>query len=186
MKKSIVLIIVLLLAVLLIVWGVLMMKSQDDAFQVTSTDIQPNTMLSPAQVYNAHGCSGQNISPELSWSNAPTGTKSFAIICHDPDAPREHGWYHWLVVNIPSHVSEIKTGGNIPGALSTMTDFKENAYGGACPPVGHGVHHYNFTVYALNTEKLDVSAQTAPTEVEKVVKQHALAQATLTGLYERK
>ena len=159
---------------------------QRPSFKLTSNDIQQNQMLNKAQVYNAHGCEGYNISPQLAWSNAPQGTKSFAVICHDPDAPPPTGWYHWLVVNIPASVSEIASGGKINGAMETITDFKQNAYGGACPPIGHGLHHYNFTVYALDCEKIDVLASTSPVEVEKLVKHHALAKATLTGLYERK
>ncbi len=163
-----------------------MMKQS--SFQVYSNDIKPHQMLNKAQVYNAGGCTGlgDNISPQLAWANAPEGTKSFAIICHDPDAPHATGWYHWLVVNIPADISEIAADAKINNALETITDFKQNAYGGACPPVGHGIHHYNFSVYALDCEKLDVAPNTSPVEVEKLVQQHALAQATLTGLYERK
>ena len=69
--------------------------------------------------------------------------------------------------------------------LETVTDFKNTGYGGACPPKGHGVHHYNFTIHALNTEKLDVSVDTDPNEVEKLVKQHSIASSTITALYQR-
>lgn len=169
-----------------VVFWALKMNGSKNTFQLTSNDIIPNQMLNAAQVYNAHGCSGKNISPQLAWANVPKATQSFAIICHDPDAPHANGWYHWLVVNIPSEVMEIPAGGKVNGALETVTSFNENAYGGACPPIGHGVHHYNFTVYALDVPMLDVDAKTAPTEVEKLVQAHALAKATITGLYERK
>ena len=155
-------------------------------FTVTSNNIQPGAMMSTAQVYNAHGCTGGNISPQLSWSNAPRGTRSFAVICHDPDAPREHGFYHWLIINIPADVSSVAAGGKIVGALETVTSFGKNAYGGPCPPVNHGPHRYNFTVYALDVEKLELAPQTDPLKVERLVKAHALAQTTLTGLYERR
>lgn len=157
-----------------------------ETFQVLSQDIIPNQLLNKSHVYNANGCVGDNISPQLSWSNAPQGTQSFAIICHDPDAPRPHGWYHWLVVNIPASATQISAGGKIEGALETITDFKQNTYGGPCPPIGHGIHRYNFTVYALDVSKLDINSQTPPLEVEKLVKSHSLAQTTITGLYERK
>ena len=156
------------------------------SFTVTSSDIKPGMMLSSAQVYDAHGCTGENISPQLSWNHAPVETKSFAIICHDPDAPRKNGWYHWLVINIPSNINSIAAGGKIAEAIETITDFGQNAYGGACPPVNHGIHRYNFTVYALDTEKLEINPQSAPLDVESLVKSHAIAQATLTGVYERK
>ena len=174
--------VVIVAAVAFVVWQM----SKKSTFQLTSDDVKQNQMLNENQVYNAHGCNGKNISPQLAWKNAPKGTKSFAIICHDPDAPHENGWYHWLVVDIPVSVSEIKAGEKISGALETVTSYNQNAYGGACPPVGHGLHHYNFTVYALDVDKLEVKPQTPPTIVEKVVKSHALAQATLTGVYERK
>ena len=174
------------LVVAIVVAIVLWQSNKKTLFYVESDDVKPNQMLDIAQVYNQNGCLGKNISPQLAWKNAPKGTKSFAIICHDPDAPHENGWYHWLVVGIPASVSEIKAGEKISEALETVTSYNQNAYGGACPPVGHGLHHYNFTVYALDVDKLEVKPQTPPTIVEKVVKSHALAQATLTGVYERK
>ncbi len=174
--------VVIVAAVAFVVWQM----SKKSTFQLTSDDVKQNQMLNENQVYNAHGCNGKNISPQLAWFNAPQDAKSFAVVCHDPDAPHANGWYHWLVVNIPASVHEIKAGEKINGALETLTSYNENAYGGACPPVGHGIHHYNFTVYALDEAKLDVAADTAPVEVEKLIKAHALAQATLTGLYERK
>lgn len=170
----------------LVIVFVAIRASQKNKFQLTSNDVKQDELLKTDQVYDAHGCSGKNISPQLAWRNAPKETQSFAIICHDPDAPHTHGWYHWLVVNIPASVNEVSAGAKIAGALETITDFKQNAYGGACPPIGHGIHHYNFTIYALDTAKLDVSAEMPPFEVEKIVKAHALAQATITGLYERK
>lgn len=180
----------------MLIWGCLVVvivaaflvwkMNKKSTFELSSEDVKQNQMLSDAQAYNAHGCNGKNISPQLSWANAPKETKSFAIICHDPDAPHANGWYHWLVINIPASVSEIKAGGKINGALETLTSYNEKAYGGACPPIGHGIHHYNFTVYALDVDKLDADAKISPMEVEKLVKAHALAQATLTGLYERK
>lgn len=185
MTKTSIIIICGILVIIACLWSGIKLFSRQ-GFSVSSTDIVPNQLLNLAQVYNSHGCNGQNISPELSWSNAPQGSKSFAIICHDPDAPHPTGWYHWLVVNIPATVSQIASGGQISGALETITDFQQNRYGGACPPVGHGIHHYNFTVYALDVQKLDVTAQTPPVEVEKLVKSHSLAQATITGLYERR
>ena len=154
-------------------------------FMAFSPTLKNNEALPMEQVYKGFGCNGGNKAPELNWINAPANTKSFAIICHDPDAPRPNGWYHWLMVNIPSNVSSYK--GTVPtGAVETVTDFNTTGYGGACPPVGHGIHRYNFTIYALDVEKLEVSSSTLPLEVEKAVKAHTLAQTTITGLFERK
>lgn len=156
-----------------------------DVFMVMSPNFKNNDNLPNAQVYKGYGCRGENKAPELSWVNAPVNTKSFAIICHDPDAPKENGWYHWLVVNIPNNVTHYKN--SLPkDAIETVTDFETFGYGGACPPVGHGVHHYNFTVYALDIEKLDVEKNTKPYEVEKKILSHSVAKSTITALYERK
>lgn len=161
-------------------------KVEENAFKLSSSELKHNETLPNAQVLNAYGCNGGNISPQLSWNMPPIETKSFAIICHDPDAPKDHGWYHWLVVNIPKNIKEIKQGEKIEGALETITDFKTTGFGGACPPIGHGIHHYNFTIYALDVEKLDVNKNDIPYEVEKKVIAHSLAKSTITGLFERR
>ena len=90
------------------------------------------------------------------------------------------------MVNIPIKTREIAQGAKIEGAIETITDFETTGYGGACPPVGHGIHHYNFTIYALDVEKLDVKKDDKPTDVERLVQSHALAKSTITGLFERK
>lgn len=154
--------------------------------QLISLDLTHNKTLPNTQVHDKYGYEGKNLSPQLTWANAPSNTKSYAIICHDPDAPRPTGWYHWLIVNIPKNINSIPQGGHIEGALETITDFQEPGYGGAAPPAGHGVHRYNFTIYALDVEKIDVTKDTPPTEVENIVKDHALQHATITGLYEKK
>lgn len=161
-------------------------KLQENIFKVTSEDFKHNETLPNAQVYNGYGCSGGNASPQLSWINPPINTKSYAIICHDPDAPRSNGWYHWLVINIPNNITSVKKGEKINGSLETITDFETTGYGGACPPIGHGIHHYNFTVYALDVEKLDTNANTKPKEIENMVLKHTVAKTTITATFERK
>ena len=174
---------ILIILIFLISMGVIMANS---SFTLTSETIKNNQTLPNEQVLNSFGCTGENISPDLSWQGAPESTKSYALLVHDPDAPRPTGWWHWLVVNIPTTKTEFKKGEKLaPPMLETVTDFKNTGYGGACPPKGHGVHHYNFTIYALDTEKLDVSVDTDPNEVEKIVKSHALASSTITALYQR-
>ncbi len=161
-------------------------KVQENIFKLTSKELKNNDTLPDAQVFNGYGCNGGNVSPQLSWINPPENTKSFAIICHDPDAPRENGWYHWLVVNIPSKTNSIEKGGKIIGATETITDFETTGYGGACPPVGHGIHHYDFTIYALDVDKINVKSTDKPKKVEEAILKHAIAKSTITGLYERK
>jgi phosphatidylethanolamine-binding protein (PEBP) family uncharacterized protein len=74
---------------------------------LTSTDIAPGGRIAEAQIFNGFGCKGANVSPALSWSGAPPGTKSFALLVHDPDAPTGSGWWHWLIYNIPASVSSL-------------------------------------------------------------------------------
>jgi len=121
------------------------LKSADVGGQATSK-----------QVFKGFGCSGDNVSPQLSWSNAPKGTKSFAVTIHDPDAPTGSGWWHWVIFDIPAGVTELPTGaGDLSknlapkGAVQSMTDFGRPGYGGPCPPKGDGPHAYVVTVYAL-------------------------------------
>src|SRR5205814_3123719 len=82
-------------------------QSTAGKFTVTSTNISPGGKIADAQVYNSFGCKGGNVSPELTWSSAPVGTKSFAILMHDPDAPTGSGWWHWVVYNIPANVGSL-------------------------------------------------------------------------------
>ncbi len=161
------------------------LSATDNNFTITSSDFETNTFLDKKQEYSSHNCDGSNISPQLSWHNIPQGTESFALICHDPDAPREHGWYHWLIINIPTNITTIESGGKIANATEAMNDFQQYEYGGPCPPIGHGIHHYNFTIYALDTKSLDIAKDASPVEVEKAVQAHTIAKATITGLYAR-
>ena len=159
-------------------------KVEENVFKLSSNELIHNGQLPNAQVLNAYGCSGGNVSPQLSWNTPPINTKSFALICHDPDAPRENGWYHWLILNIPVSIKEIKEGEKIQ-YFQTKTDFETMGYGGACPPIGHGIHHYNFTLYALDIETLDVDKNEQPKIVEDLVKSHMIESATITALYSR-
>lgn len=181
---------IILLIVCLYLGGVIVSsaidKVEENTFKLSSKELTHNEILPIEQVLNMPDTKGGNISPQLSWNTPPINTKSFAIICHDPDAPKENGWYHWLIVNIPLNVKSIEQGGKIKDSLETVTDFKTTGYGGAYPPIGHGIHHYHFTIYALDVEKLDVKANDSPVEVERKVKEHSLAKSTITGLYERK
>ena len=112
-----------------------------NALTLTSPDIKPNGKISDEQVANVFGCEGKNVSPALSWSGAPKGTKSFAVSIYDPDAPTGSGFWHWVVVNIPADATSLAKGAGDPkaaalpvGALQTRTDFGVPGYGGPCPP----------------------------------------------------
>ncbi|MCD8522210.1 MAG: YbhB/YbcL family Raf kinase inhibitor-like protein [Saccharospirillaceae bacterium] len=142
-----------------------------------------------AQEFNGFGCDGGNVSPQLSWTGAPEGTKSFAITAYDPDAPTGSGWWHWLVFNIPADITHLKAGASgqsMPeGSTESRTDYGVPGFGGACPPKGDKAHRYQFTVYALNTDTLDLAPDSSGALVGYYLNGHALAKATLEALYQR-
>lgn len=135
------------------------------------------------------GCAGGNLSPQFSWSGAPAATKSFALSCFDPDAPTGSGFWHWVVVNIPANVTALAlgagdpNGGTMPsGALQVRTDFGAPGYGGPCPPEGDHPHRYIFTLHAVNTEELPVTADTSAAVVGFNLHFGTLEKAALMGL----
>lgn len=162
-------------------------------FQVTSPDFKANGPLSNKQEYNSFGCTGGNVSPTLEWKNPPEGTKSFAVLVHDPDAPTGgSGFWHWLVYNLPASATSLPEGagaadgGALPKeAVQATNDFGVKGWGGPCPPPGPK-HRYNFTVYALKVEKLEIPANASPAVIGFNVNANALGKAKLTGTYQRK
>lgn len=136
------------------------------------------------------GCSGGNVSPALSWSGAPAETKSFAVTCFDPDAPTGSGFWHWLVVNIPASVTGLPEGagsgeGLPEGALQVRTDVGVPGYAGPCPPEGHHSHRYVFTLHAVATETLDVTADTSAAIVGFQLSFNTVGKAELHAFYKR-
>ncbi|MBN1897636.1 MAG: YbhB/YbcL family Raf kinase inhibitor-like protein [Spirochaetes bacterium] len=131
-------------------------------------------------------CDGENISPSVSWENFPEGTKSFAIICDDPDAPAGT-WVHWVIFNIPAKTRSLPA--NVSpekelndGTLQGLNDFRKIGYGGPCPP--SGVHRYFFKIYALDVV-LELSAGATKAQLLKAMENHILAQAKIMGRYQR-
>uniref|UniRef100_Q07VJ9 Phospholipid-binding protein, PBP family n=1 Tax=Rhodopseudomonas palustris (strain BisA53) TaxID=316055 RepID=Q07VJ9_RHOP5 len=165
------------------------------AFSVTSNSFGDGDYLPMEHVLSqdfGFGCAGGNQSPHLTWSDAPAGTKSFAITCYDPDAPTGSGFWHWLVVNIPADVTELALDAGNPkapklpeGALQTRTDFGAPGYGGACPPPGDHPHRYFFTVFAVGVEALPVQADTSAAVVGFNLHFNTLAKAAIVGLFKR-
>ena len=158
---------------------------------LSSPDLSEGGTIAAAQVFNGFGCSGGNVSPALSWRNPPAGTKSFALLVHDPDAPTGSGWWHWVVYNIPANTSSLPAGAGDPkknlmpaGAVQGRTDFGTPGYGGPCPPPGKP-HRYYFRLYALKVEKLDVPADASPALIGFNVNFASLGKAELMGLYGR-
>jgi Raf kinase inhibitor-like YbhB/YbcL family protein len=162
-----------------------------------------------------HSCEGEDASPSLKWEGAPSGTKSFALIVDDPDAPGG-SWVHWVIYNMPAATAgfpenikqvdlvaavwpnglklsgwKVGEGGltpetlaDLPGAKQGMNSFGKVGYGGPCPPRGHGVHHYHFRLYALDTD-LNLAPRVTRKQLESAMNGHILAQAELVGTYQR-
>ncbi|WP_292936778.1 YbhB/YbcL family Raf kinase inhibitor-like protein [Noviherbaspirillum sp.] len=159
-------------------------------FHVRSADIRDNATLKSDQVYRGRGCEGDNRSPQLEWSGAPSNTRSFAVTMHDPDAANGKGWWHWIVIDIPNSVTRLDSGagkkGNLPdGARHGRNDFGSFDFGGVCPPKGDKPHHYVLTVHALDIDKLPVAADAPPVSIASALHAHQIAAATLTGIYGR-
>lgn len=158
---------------------------------LVSPDIGQGKTLSEDQVFNGFGCKGKNVSPELHWSGAPEGTKSFALMVHDPDAPTGSGFWHWVVYNIPADVDHLPAEAGDPkkpglpkGAVQGRTDFGTPGYGGPCPPPGKP-HHYHFKLFALKVPKLEVPADATAAMIGFNVNANKLAETDLVGLYGR-
>ena len=162
-----------------------------DAFTLTSPDIAEGARIAEAQVFDGFGCKGSNVSPALAWRHPPAGTRSFALLVHDPDAPTGSGWWHWIVYNIPASVSSLPAGAGDPnkklmpaGALQGRTDFGTAGYGGPCPPPGKP-HRYYFMLYALKVASLEVPADATAAYIGFNVNAQALGKAQLMGVYGR-
>lgn len=162
-----------------------------DSFSLKSKDIAQGKFMSTAQEFQGFGCTGGNLSPQLSWSGAPEGTEAFAILVHDPDAPTGSGWWHWQIVNIPKNVTSLPSGAGdsskklLPqGSLQINNDYGVKGFGGACPPKGHGVHRYQFTVHALS-KKLELPENASGALTGYMVNAHSLGSSTIEALYKR-
>jgi Raf kinase inhibitor-like YbhB/YbcL family protein len=161
-------------------------------FTVTSTDIADGQPFGPDQMSGAFGVpGGKDISPQLSWSGAPEGTKSYAVTVYDPDAPTGSGFWHWSVADIPASVTELPTdagddtGKLLPeGAVTMRNDGGAARFIGAAPPAGHGKHRYFIVVQALDVEKLGVDGSASPAFLGFNIFSHVLGRAVLTATAE--
>lgn len=130
---------------------------------------------------------GEDVSPPLEWSHAPEGTRSYALLCHDPDAPfvlpGQYGFVHWLLYNIPASTTSIPEGGGTEFTQG-RSDFGRDGYGGPLPPPGHGEHRYFFTLFALGDD-LDLPAGLSMQELLERIAPHVLGVNRLVGTYER-
>ena len=144
-----------------------------------SSDVFKDGQPIPVQ----YTCDGANHSPPLAWSGAPVGTKSFALVVDDPDAP-SGTFRHWGMYDIPG--SARSYGGGHHAATEVVNDFGRPGYGGPCPPKGNGPHHYHFKLFALDTDRLDLPPSAKVVDVENAAARHLIARGELIGIYERR
>ena len=161
------------------------MPPQPAALKVESKSFGHNQTIPKKYAFNGWGSDGDNVSPHVKWSGAPSGTKSFAVTIWDPDAPTTVGFWHWTVFNIPPNVTEIEEGKVPSGATQGYTDFGMSQYGGPAPPPGHGPHHYHIRVYALDVDNLPLDKGSTAAVLMFMMREHTLAQGELVGIYER-
>lgn len=140
------------------------------------------------EIPRSHTCDGQDLSPQLSWTGAPAGTRSFALIVDDPDAPDPKApkmtWVHWVLYNLPADIAGLPEGvRTLPaGTREGLNDWKRTGYGGPCPPIGR--HRYFHKLYALDIVLPDLN-RPVKAQLERAMAGHVLARAELVGLYQR-
>ncbi|MBI4566312.1 MAG: YbhB/YbcL family Raf kinase inhibitor-like protein [Planctomycetes bacterium] len=149
------------------------------AIQITSTAFEPG-----GPIPRKYTGEGPDVSPALSWTGVPAGSKELALICDDPDAPTPKPWVHWVLYQLSTSLTGLREG-DAGGGLQGKNDFGQNRYGGPMPPPGHGVHHYHFKMYALDTS-LEAGSGWTKDRLLAAMKGHILAEGELIGTYERK
>lgn len=163
------------------------------SFELSSADLKNGQTIPETFALNSFGCSGGNVSPALSWKNAPADTKSFAVMVHDPDAKTGVGGFrHWVVINLPASATGIARGAGKSGSAALpdggqqiATDFGTPGWGGPCPPAGDAPHHYEFTVYALKVAALELPPNATAGLAGFMVNMNALGKASFTSNYGR-
>jgi Raf kinase inhibitor-like YbhB/YbcL family protein len=146
-------------------------------------ELSSKAIIDGAKIDAKYSKGGDNLSPDLAWTSGPPGTKSYAVTCFDPDAPTGSGWWHWIAADIPADATSLPEGGPLPaGARQWPNDAENRAYDGPAPPPGP-VHHYVFTVFALDVDKLPVGDDAGSASARFTLYQHILEQDSITGLF---
>ncbi|MFJ5776150.1 YbhB/YbcL family Raf kinase inhibitor-like protein [Streptomyces sp. NPDC093094] len=162
------------------------------AFALTSAAVQDGGAWPAGQLSGLFGIpGGQDLSPQLTWSGAPEGTRSYAVTVYDADAPTGSGFWHWAVADIPATVTELTEGagdmggpGLPPGAFQLPNDARLARFVGAAPPPGHGPHRYFVVVHALDVESIGVPPEATPAALGFAMLGHTLARAVLVATAE--
>ena len=162
-------------------------KGETTGGRTMSLTVKSAAFQDGGMIPSDYTCDGKNISPPISWNNVPEGTKSIALICDDPDAPRGT-WVHWVVFNLPPEPKKLDE--NIPpetklkaGGIHGINDYHRYGYGGPCPP--SGTHRYFFMVYALDCV-LSLEYGAKKSDLEKAMHGHILENGELVGKYQKK
>lgn len=130
-----------------------------------------------------HAAGGDNLHPDLSWTDAPEGTRSFALTVFDPDAPTGSGFWHWIAFDVPADMASLAEGESMPeAAREWANDYGFSGYGGPCPPEGR-VHRYIHTVHALSVEKLEIPEGATQAQVRFAIFANQLDSASITGRF---
>jgi len=155
-------------------------------FALSKMEVTSSAFGARGAIPARHTGEGEDVSPTLSWSPAPEGTQSLAVVCHDPDAPLvspgSYGFVHWVLYNLPASTTSLEEG--TTEGTSGRTDFGRTGYGGPMPPEGHGLHHYYFWVLALDAS-LDLEAGLTLWELLERIEPHVIGMNRLVGTYER-
>lgn len=156
-------------------------------FALSNMQLSSSAFTQGGQIPARHTGEGEDVSPALSWSGAPEGTRAFAIVCHDPDAPLispggTYGYVHWVLYNIPADTTGLAE--NEKGFTSGRNDFGKGGYGGPMPPNGHGVHQYYFWVLALNDDSSLPEGLTLWELLDKI-EPNVIGMNRLVGRYKR-
>jgi Raf kinase inhibitor-like YbhB/YbcL family protein len=162
-----------------------------ETFKVASPDVAHGQPMAGQFAYNGAHDAARNVSPQLSWSGFPAGTKSFAVTCFDPDAPTPSGFWHWAIVDLPVSTTELAAGAGsadalLPGkAFHLRNDYGSKDYGGPFPPEGDRPHRYYFVVHAVDVETLGVGADASPAVLSFNLAFHTLARALVVPTFQR-
>lgn len=161
------------------------------SFTVTSESFDDGADLPDAQLFDSWGMTGDNRSPQLSWTGSPAETRGYAVTCFDPDAPTPSGFWHWLLVGLPADCTSLPEGAgaergkHLPkGAFMMANDYGLKAFGGAAPPAGDRPHRYMFAVHALDTDDLGLDDTASGAATGFTLGSHTLARAVITGMCE--
>ena len=158
-------------------------------FSVTSSDVRDGEQLAHAHVYTGAQPDAANQSPQLAWSGFPQETKSFVVTCFDPDAPTPSGFWHWVLVDLPSSTTSLASGAGaadatLPGtAFHVRNDWSTKDYGGAYPPPGDVPHRYYFVVHAVDVDTLGVDSEASAAVVSFNLVFHTLARALIVPTF---